>query len=1523
MPLLEIRLLGPPQVRQGGDVAAGLRSDKVRALLAYLVVEADQPHRREKLAGLLWPDYPEESARASLRRALADLRLGIGDKEANPAFLEITRRTIQFNRASDAWVDVTAFDRLTQPLQPPNGGSTSSWEQAASLYQGEFLEGFSLPDSSAFDEWLLLTREQLQRQMLEILEHLAGVLRARGEYSRGLEFAWRGAKLDPLRESTLRELMQLLVLSGQRQAALAQYESYAANLQQELGIVPSTETQALVAQIRGDERPSAVSVDSEPAHRPSREIGACPYRGLAAFREQDAPFFFGRESFTRQSLSAIQKRPGAAVIIGPSGSGKSSTVFAGVIPYLRAKGSWQVAVLRPGADPFASLSAALLPLLEPEQSETSRLIESQQLAAALRTGDLSLQRVVERISEKNGSETSLLLFIDQFEELYTLSQQPQTQRRFLDGLLSVIDARPDMREHTFALLLTLRADFMGQALSYHLFADLLQRCSLLLGPMDRAQLRAAIEKPAGVQGAAFESGLVERILDDVGREPGNLPLLEFALTLLWEQAEAGLLTHTGYEHIGGVEGALARYAEQVFTELEPDDRQKAEQVFLQLIRPGEGTQDTRRVASRAEIGDQNWSLVQHLADKRLVVTGRDVSGMETVEVVHEALIGNWERLQNWIEAERAFRVWQERLRLAIRQWETTGRDEGALLRGAPLVEAERWLEDHAPDLSQAEVDFVRASVNLRERWQAEQERARRRIVVGLSAGLVITLFLAIFAITQWRQAGQQRNSAVQAQATAQAERDQTQYNLASLLAARAINLLGTENDLAILLSVESVRRVETMEGRSSLYTTLNATSRIKKFLNGHLDEVHALAYAPGGQILATGAKNGEIILWDISTGRERLRLPDGHTDQVNSLAFNMDGSLLVSAGFDDTVRLWELDAASPTFGQQIGPPLEGHMGNVWSVAFSPDGSLLASGDADGSILLWVLNDESGAYRRVTTQPIQDESGIITSLAFSPDGQFLASASSGGTLALWDIQAGGSLSKTLRSNAEFISKVAFSPDGRTLASAGRDDTIHLWDVDEASNSFGQPLGGPLIGHPDNIWDLAFSPAGDRLASGGDDGVVLLWDVNRSSGSFGRRLDTPLAGHDGPVYALAFSPDGATLATGGADDLVILWNMAADTPLVRELARLGTNGTIDWAAFNPGQNWMTEPPIAQRSLTIWDIDEASPSFGQPVGKPLVGHQLSINSAVFSPDGKLLASAGYDKTIRFWDVDPASTTFAQPIGSPIEGFAGTIFSVDFSPDGKLLASADYDRTIRLWNTDPDSAEFGQPVGLPLEYAEDTYCLILQFSPDGNTLAAGCVDGIRLWDLRSGAATFRRFVENAVQEWLVCGELWSLQFNLEFSPDGKTLAAGGCSSDIYIWNVEAGSASFGQQVGPPLQGHQAPIMDFAYSPSGRYLASGDKDGKVLVWDMLSKRAMELTTPGNQQESVLVPNVIFSPDGQSLTAVYRDGRILRWDFDLEAWITQACQRVNRSLTESEWRQFFGVEPYQATCPELSSDLVQ
>ena len=457
-----------------------------------------------------------------------------------------------------------------------------------------------------------------------------------------------------------------------------------------------------------------------------------PYRSLFAFREQDAPFFFGREEFTSRLVQAVQRQAFVAVIVGPSGSGKSSIVYAGLLPGLRQEGAWIIADFRPGDRPFHALAAALTPLLEPQMSETSRLVESGALADALQTGKLRLEQVVVRIQEKHsaGRGSRLLLFADQFEELYALCPEPDLRQQFTDCLLEAVQHERRQAAPSFTFVLTLRADFMGQALAHRPFADALQDSSLMLGPMTPSELRQAIENPARKLGVSFEAGLVDRILNDVGDQPGNLPLLEFALTLLWERQTSNRLSHAAYEAIGEVAGALARHAEEVFESLsQPAEKDLARKALLQMVRPGEGTDDTRRVARRAELSDDAWALVQKLArpNVRLVVTGRDpATGKETAEVIHEALIRTWPRLSEWMNADRAFRSWQERSRAAIVQWASKQNDEGALLHGALLAEAESWLTLRGEDLGPVERDYIRAGVALREREATEREAQRQR-----------------------------------------------------------------------------------------------------------------------------------------------------------------------------------------------------------------------------------------------------------------------------------------------------------------------------------------------------------------------------------------------------------------------------------------------------------------------------------------------------------------------------------------------------------------------------------------------------------------------------------------------------------------------------------------------------------------------------------------------------------------------------------------------------------------------------
>ncbi|MEC4818046.1 MAG: CHAT domain-containing protein, partial [Scytonema sp. PMC 1069.18] len=563
-----------------------------------------------------------------------------------------------------------------------------------------------------------------------------------------------------------------------------------------------------------------------------------PYQGLAAFGEEDAEFFFGRETFVNGLVEAVQKQPLVGVI-GPSGSGKSSVVYAGLIPQLRTEGNWLPCSFRPGSQPFYQIATALVRQLEPELGETGLLREAAGLALDIQQGKITIQQVVSRIFERNPSKR-LLLVADQFEELYTLCQKEE-QERFADTLLAAIATK------SFTLVFTLRADFYGYVLSYRPLRDALQQFTpQLLSSMSREELQMAIELPAQKLLVQLEPQLTQRILDDVGSEPGNLPLLEFALTRLWSKQQNRVLTHTAYEEIGGVKKALANHAEQVYQSLSETQQKAAQRIFVQLVRPGEGTEDTRRIATRAEVGDGNWGLVSYLAGytARLVVTGRDEKSLEdTVEVVHEALIREWITLREWMNANREFRVWQERLKVALSEWKSNNHDSGALLRGGPLSVAQEWLHKRSDEMTSFEIEFIRASTQ-------QQKRRRRRSTNTVIGVLVGALSLTGFALLQWLSAEQQK---------------------VDLTAATVKGLLSTEPVRGMVTAIRAVRLSRSpfvsfpnkswFSVQDSLFSAVQS-SHEKNLLQGHSGWVESVAISTDGDTIVSGGEDGTVRLWN-------------------------------------------------------------------------------------------------------------------------------------------------------------------------------------------------------------------------------------------------------------------------------------------------------------------------------------------------------------------------------------------------------------------------------------------------------------------------------------------------------------------------------------------------------------------------------------------------------------------------------------------------------------------------------------
>ncbi len=717
-----------------------------------------------------------------------------------------------------------------------------------------------------------------------------------------------------------------------------------------------------------------------------------PYQGLAAFGEEDADYFFGRENFVDKLVEATNQQPLVGVI-GPSGSGKSSVVFAGLIPKLKKEGNWLIEIFKPGKDPFLPLAFGLVRQLEPEAGETHKMREAMGLASDFQQGRITVQQVIDQILERNPGKR-LLLVADQFEELYTLCQVKEEQKRFADELLATIP------QENITLVFTLRADFYGYVLSYRPFRDALETYTpKLLSSMKREELQQAIELPAQKLDVQLEDQLTQRILDDVGQEPGNLPLLEFALTRLWEKQKHRTLTHSAYNEIGGVKKAIANHAEQVYQQLNETEKQQAQRIFLQLVRPGEGTEDTRRVATREEVGEENWNLVSYLAghQARLVVTGRQETE-DTVEVVHEALIREWLTLRGWMNVNRQFRTWQERLKVALREWKKNNHDAGNLLRGAPLSVAEEWLQKRADEMTQEERDFIQASL----KDQNRQKRIRQLAVLSLAGGFLLTLGLAGMAsFGLWK----------------------ARINEINGLAQYSDALLSLDGSKAVKTSLKAVlqmRRTPWVDADTHTQVELallNIVSNVAapNTLGGHVNWVRAVSFSPDGKLLATASGDNTVKLWDASTGKE-IKTLTGHTNSVNGVSFSPDGKLLATASGDNTVKLW--DAST---GKEI-KTLTGHTNWVNGVSFSPDGKLLATASGDNTVKLWDLS--TGKVIKMLTEHTNSVNGV----SFSPDGKLLATTSGDNTVKLWDASTGKEI-KTLTGHTNSVNGVSFSPDGK--------------------------------------------------------------------------------------------------------------------------------------------------------------------------------------------------------------------------------------------------------------------------------------------------------------------------------------------------------------------------------------------------------------------------------------------------------------------------------------------------------------
>lgn len=1191
-------------------------------------------------------------------------------------------------------------------------------------------------------------------------------------------------------------------------------------------------------------------------------ILSSPYKGLKNFDPEDASHFFGRDQFLAGLVDELENT-NFLLLLGASGSGKSSIIRAGLVPWLQKKWGKHFfnLMFTPDRDPFESLYGSLL---------SQRYTQAQAQLAQL--GEVkTLSQVIKLVKKP---ESFCLIFIDQFEELFTVSEVARRDRFILSLDHLCKEKIPGLK-----IVATMRSDFLHylDLSPANLLANLTQKHRPLITQMQPDELRLAIEQPAAHHGVVFEPGLVEEIIKDIHGQAGYLPLLQYTLDLLWktEVEDGGIQDRTlnidSYRKLGGIRGALQQHVDQFHQELTDTQKKALQRIFLKLVNiGGDAASETewkpvRRRQNLSEFQDlEEKLLLTKLVDQKLLVSDASADVLEgsqvedkspTIEIAHEILLTSWTALKGWILENRQSIALRNRLDGDVALWKTKRADSelwsGAKLSRALELRNDPTFQRELGGFSDVANQFIDASIGLRK-------RQRRRSVIGYS-GFPIAVILIVGIVYQLQQLQRQQVVRLAAQSEsllslAVQPVEATVYALAAI-------------DLGLSSFVQFPHQPRQVAAEGSMLNSLQYPKELNRIPD--IRQLTSIASSANGKTIISGSDDGTIQIWNTEIGKMRGSSLKAHSSGIQSVAISANGEVIASGSWDNTVRVWDARTGEaigrPLEGQLIRPLPPGYSNSVTSVAISADGRTIVSGSSDNTVRLW--NTQTG---EPIGQPLECHIEGITSVALSADGSTIVSGSWDDTLCVWNAQTRERIGGPLKGHEGDINSVAISTNGQTIVSGARDRTVRVWNAQT-----GQPIGQPLVGDGSSVNSVSISADGQMIVAGSADGTVHAWDVQS-----GEAIGKPLRGHTSTVFSVAISADGKTIFSGGNDDTVRIWSTRTAHPISQVKAYTDTINSI--AISKDGKTVVTGSNDS--TVQIWDA-QTGDIIAQP--QSLEGHGDLINAVAISADGKTVASGSDDFTIRLWEVQTQ-----QMLGRPLEGHESGIASLVMSEDGSTLFSGSFDKTIRHWNTNT-----GEAIGQPLKGHDDTVSS-LDISSDGKILISGSYDNtIRFWDSQTGE--FLRHLQGHT----------ATVSSLDISPDGKILVSGSWDKTVRLWNVQTG-----EEIGMPLLGHEDRVTSVAFSKDGKTIFSGSDDGTIRLWDSSSRKPIGQALRGHRS---WVTSVVPAPDGKTVISGSDDNTLRVWQVSPQAWIEAACKQLkDHSILLNNPTNDDLVKQAQSTCEE-------